>query len=232
MVQSREQGEIRVIQAEFSQDWLTNPIEQDGQRQAAWRTDPGRSGVGGCIGDIGTHAYQLACFVSGLQLDQLAADLSTFVTGRRLDDNAHVLLRFKGGARGLLFASQVCPGNENGLRLRIYGSKGGLEWHQEDPNYLWHSTFGQPKRLITRGGPGFIAAAASLTRVPPGHPEGYLEGFANLYGEMATAIRSRQRGRRTEEGFDFPGIADGLAGMAFIDACVRSSTRNGKWVKL
>ena len=168
-----------MVQGEYPQDWLTTALEKTGQKQAAWRTDPKRSGAGGCVGDIGTHTFQLLCDVSGLTCDELAADLTSFVKGRVLDDNAHVMLRFKGGAKGMIWASQVAPGNENGLKIRVYGTKGGLEWKQEDPNYLWYTPFGEPKRLITRGGAGSNAAAGRMTRVPPGHPEGYLEGFAN-----------------------------------------------------
>jgi predicted dehydrogenase len=232
MVAAGELGDIRLVQSEYPQDWLTKPIEREGQKQAAWRTDPARTGAGGCVGDIGTHAYQLACFVSGLRLDELAADLTTFVKGRKVDDNVHVMLRFKGGARGMLFASQVAPGNENGLKLRVYGSKGGLEWTQADPNYLWYTSFGEPKRLITRGGAGSNAAAGRLTRVPPGHPEGYLEGFANIYAEVARTIVARRAGKKPDKDVQFPGIGDGVAGMAFIEACVKSSARNGKWTKV
>ena len=232
MVAEGELGDIRVVQSEYPQDWLTKPIEREGQKQAAWRTDPAKTGAGGCIGDIGTHAYQLACFVSGLALGELCADLMTFVKGRKVDDNAHVMLRFKGGARGMLFASQVAPGNENGLKLRVYGTKGGLEWTQADPNYLWYAPFGEPKRLLTRGGAGSNAAAGRVTRVPPGHPEGYLEGFANIYTEVARAIKARRAGKKPDKAVQFPGIADGVAGMAFIEACVRSSARNGKWTKV
>lgn len=232
MVAAGELGDIRLVQSEYPQDWLTKPIEREGQKQAAWRTDPARTGAGGCVGDIGTHAYQLACFVSGLRLDELAADLTTFVKGRKVDDNVHVMLRFKGGARGMLFASQVAPGNENGLKLRVYGSKGGLEWTQADPNYLWYAPFGEPKRLITRGGAGSNAAAGRVTRVPPGHPEGYLEGFANIYAEVARTIVAGRAGKKPDKDVQFPGIADGVAGMAFIEACVKSSARNGKWTKV
>jgi len=232
MVRAGELGEIRVVQGEYPQDWLTNPIEREGQKQATWRTDPKQTGAGGAVGDIGTHTYQLACFMSGLAVDELAADLTTFVKGRKVDDNVNVMLRFKGGARGMIWASQVSPGNENGLKIRIYGSKGGLEWTQADPNYLWYTPFGETKRLITRGGAGSGTAAARVTRVPPGHPEGYLEGFANLYTEVARAIRAKREGRKVEEGVTFPGIADGVAGMAFIEACVKSSAKNGKWVKV
>ena len=232
MVAAGELGGIRVVQAEYPQDWLTTPLEKTGQKQAAWRTDPKRSGAGGSVGDIGTHAHQLACFVSGLNVDELSAELSTFVKGRKVDDNVQAMLRFKGGARGGLWASQVAPGNENGMKLRVYGEKAGLEWKQEDPNYLWYTPYGEPKRLITRGGAGANAAAARVTRVPPGHPEGYLEGFANIYTEVALAIKARRDKKKPGKDMQFPGIADGVAGMAFIEACVKSSARNGRWTKV
>ncbi len=232
MVAAGEIGDIRVIQAEYPQDWLTEDLETTGQKQAGWRTDPAQSGVGGSTGDIGTHAFNLASFVSGLSLAELSADLSTFVDGRRVDDNGHVLLRFEGGAKGMLWCSQVAPGNENALKLRVYGTKGGLEWAQEDPNYLWHTPFGQPKRLITRGGAGSGEAAGRVSRIPPGHPEGYLEGFATIYSEAAAAIRAKQAGTPMPDGVVFPTVQDGLTGVAFVDACVRSSGRNGAWVKL
>ena len=232
MVAAGELGEIRVVQGEYPQDWLTTALEKTGQKQAAWRTDPKRSGAGGCIGDIGTHTYQLMCEVSGLKAEELSADLTSFVKGRVLDDNANVMLRFKGGAKGMLWASQVAPGNENGLKIRVYGTKGGLEWKQEDPNQLWYTPYGEPKRLITRGGAGSNAAAGRVTRVPPGHPEGYLEGFANVYSEVARAIKARRLGRKPDKDVAFPGISDGVDGMAFIEACVKSSAKNGKWTKL
>jgi predicted dehydrogenase len=231
MVEAGELGEIRVVQVEYPQDWLTERLEETGQKQAAWRTDPAQSGAGGCVGDIGTHAYNLACFVSGLELDQLCAELSTFVTGRKLDDNTQVLLRFKGGARGMLWASQVAPGNENGLRLRVYGTKGGLDWVQADPNYLWFTPFGEPKRLITRGGAGAGEAAGRVTRVPPGHPEGYLEGFANIYSEVADAILAAREGRAPDPAVTFPTVEDGLKGVAFVEAAVRSSQAGASWVQ-
>jgi predicted dehydrogenase len=232
MVAKGELGPLRLVQAEYPQDWLTTDIEATGHKQAAWRTDPKMSGAGGAVGDIGTHAYQLACFVSGLQLEELAADLSSFVKGRVLDDNVNMMLRFKGGARGMLWASQVAPGHENGLKLRIYGTRAGLEWTQADPNYLWHTPYGEPKRLITRGGAGAGASAARVTRVPPGHPEGYLEGFANIYSEVARAIRARREGKKPPKEVLFPGLEDGAAGVAFIEAAVRSSKANGRWVKV
>ena len=232
MVKAGELGEIRLVQGEYPQDWLTTALEKTGQKQAEWRTDPKRSGAGGCVGDIGTHTYQLMCDVSGLSADELSADLTTFVKGRKLDDNVHVMLRFGNGARGMIWASQVAPGNENGLKIRVYGTKGGLEWTQADPNYLWYTPFGEPKRLITRGGAGSGPAAGRVTRVPPGHPEGYLEGFANVYTEVARAIKAKRAGKRVDKDVAFPGIADGVAGMAFIEACVKSSEKNGKWTKL
>ncbi len=232
MVANSELGDIRVIQAEYPQDWLSDDLESTGQKQASWRTDPAQAGVGGSTGDIGTHAYNLACFVSGLEAEELAADLSTFVSGRQLDDNAHVMLRFAGGARGLLWASQVAPGNENALGLRIYGSRGGLEWRQEDPNYLWHTPLGAPRQLITRGGAGSCGNAGRVTRIPPGHPEGYLEGFANIYSEAAHAIRATAGRAEISPDVVYPSVHDGVKGVAFVDACVRSSRRNGVWTRL
>lgn len=232
MVAAGEIGRVRLVQVEYVQDWLTEAAEKSGSKQAEWRTDPERSGAGGATGDIGTHAYNLACFVSGLTPEALAADLSIFVPGRALDDNAHVLLRFEGGARGMLWASQVAPGNENGLRLRVYGDKGGLEWAQEDPNYLWFTPFGEPRRRITRNGAGAGPEAGRVSRIPPGHPEGYLEGFANIYAEAARAIRAHKAGEKVPDGVLYPTLADGLAGMRFVEACVQSSRRNAGWVNL
>jgi len=232
MVAAGELGEIRLVQAEYAQDWLTEPLERTGQKQAAWRTDPKRSGAGGSLGDIGTHAYNLACFVSGLTLDALLADLTSFVKGRKLDDNDNILLRWKGGAKGMLWASQVAPGNENGLTLRVYGSKGGLSWRQEDPNTLWFSAFGQPPKKITRGGHGSGPEAARVTRVPSGHPEGYLEGFANIYAEVARAIRAARAGKKPDPAVMFPTVEDGLKGMEFVEAAVKSNARGSVWVKV
>ena len=233
MVAAGEIGKVRLVQAEYPQDWLTDAIEAEGQKQAAWRVDPARSGAGGSIGDIGTHAYNLACFVSGLKGVELAADLHSFGAGRQLDDNAHIMLRYEGGARGMLWSSQVAPGNENGLRLRIYGDKGGLEWAQEDPNYLWFTPHGEAKRLIRRNGAGAMDAANAVSRIPSGHPEGYLEGFANIYTAAADAIRAVQSGASRADAMGLlPGIDDGLAGMAFISACVASNSKNAAWVAL
>jgi predicted dehydrogenase len=231
MVAEGALGRIRLVQAEYPQDWLSTPLEETGQKQASWRVDPARSGAGGSLGDIGTHAYNLACFVSGLTAESVAADAQIFVPGRRLDDNAHILLRYRGGARGMIWCSQVAPGNENALKLRVYGTEGGLEWEQEHPNHLWHAPLGQPKRLLTRGGPGANAAAAAVSRVPSGHPEGYLEGFATIYAEAAELIRAAREGRARPATL-LPTVRDGVAGIAFVEACVKSSARNAAWVAL
>lgn len=232
LVQSGELGEIRLVQVEYAQDWLAEPVETSGHKQAEWRTDPARSGPGGSIGDIGTHAFHLAGFVSGLRPEELAADLHRFVPGRRVDDNAHVMLRYAGGARGLLWCSQVATGAENGLRLRLFGTRAAIDWAQEEPNHLWLSPLGRPRMRISRAGAGAGPEAARLSRIPAGHPEGYLEGFANLYAEVALAIQARRAGRQPGPEVSFPGLKDGLDGLAFVDACLRSSARNGAWIRL
>ena len=232
MIAAGALGDIRLVNVEYIQDWLAEPIEATGQKQADWRTDPARSGAGGATGDIGTHAFNLANFVTGLTLQELSADLQSFVAGRRVDDNGHIMMRYTSGARGTLWCSQVASGQENGLRLRIFGTKGGIEWEQENPNYLWVAPLGQPKYRLTRGGPGSGEAAARLTRIPSGHPEGYLEGFANIYAEAARAIIARRDGTTLDSAVIFPGLKEGLEGVAFVDACVRSSKRNGAWVNL
>ncbi len=226
MVQSGSIGKIRKVHVEYIQDWLSNAADDD-NKQAAWRTDPARSGIGGAIGDIGTHAFQLAHFISGDPVKELAADLTSFVDGRKVDDDTHMLLRFESGAKGYLWASQVAPGNENSLKIRVYGEKGGLEWEQENPNILTVGMFGEPKHTITRGGNGAGDAANAVTRTPGGHPEGYLEGFATIYREAADIVRE---GRKPES--LSPTVDEGLAGMRFIDAAVRSSKANAQWVSL
>jgi predicted dehydrogenase len=230
MVAAGELGEIRVVHAEYPQDWLSTDLEATGQKQAAWRVDPARAGAGGSLGDIGTHAEHLARFISGLELAAVSADLTTFVAGRRLDDNAHVMLRYTNGARGMLWSSQVAPGNENALRVRIYGSKAGLEFRQENPNQLWFTPLGQPPRLITRGGSGSGAAAGHATRIPAGHPEGYLEGFAQIYRDVAEQIQARWQGRAPDPlACTVPTVEDGARGMKFIEAVVESSRAEGRW---
>lgn len=233
MITSGAIGRVRVVQVEYPQDWLTTRVEETGQRQAAWRTDPDQAGAAGSVGDIGTHAFNLAEFVTSLQCESLAADLTRFVPGRALDDNAHMLLRFEGGARGMLWSSQVAPGNENALRLRVYGENGGLAWSQEEPNALIFSPFGEPPRTIMRAGHGALPIAAHATRVPAGHPEGYLEGFAQLYRDLAEQIAARLDGRAPDpSSLLTPGIEDGLRGMRFVAAAVSSSENNAAWTAL
>jgi predicted dehydrogenase len=226
MIADGKLGTLRVVQVEYPQDWLTEEVHN---KQADWRTDPMRSGAGGCIGDIGTHAYNLARFMTGLEIEMLSADLTTFVPGRQVDDNVHIMLRFKGGARGMLWASQVAPGNENGPSIRVYGDKGGLEWMQVEPNKMWFSPFGQPRQLLTRGGAtpiGAEAPAGAAIRVPPGHPEGYLEAFARLYADFAEVIRTGKDNPL------LPTMADGVEGVEFIAAAIASSKADGKWTRL
>ncbi|REC95874.1 Gfo/Idh/MocA family protein [Kushneria indalinina] len=228
MVADGQLGRIRVAQVEYAQDWLASEVSN---KQADWRTDPAKSGAAGCVGDIGTHAFNLLCHVSGLKCTELAADLSTFVPERRLDDNGHVMLRFDGGAKGMLWSSQVAVGRENALSLRLYGDKGSLEWNQENPNLLRFTPFGAAPRLLTRGGPDQPEEGSHHLRTPPGHPEGYLEGFATLYTQAATRIRDARRGVTSSRNH-IPNLQDGLAGMDFITACLDSNARNAAWVKL
>ncbi|MBC8239247.1 MAG: Gfo/Idh/MocA family oxidoreductase [Alphaproteobacteria bacterium] len=232
MVAAGELGRVRVIQAEYPQDWLSTREEDGDNKQAEWRTDPARSGPAGCVGDIGTHAYNLARFITGLQLEEIAADLHTFVEGRALDDNAHMMLRFADGARGMLWSSQVAPGNENALRIRIYGEKGGLVWDQENPNLLTFSPLGEAPRLLRRGGPGLGAAAEHATRTPPGHPEGYLEGFAQLYSDLADQICAQISGGDANLlSLTVPTVADGVDGVRFITRAVESSQAGAAWLR-
>jgi predicted dehydrogenase len=233
MIAAGELGELRLVQVEYAQDWLTTSLEAEGQKQASWRTDPQRAGAAGSVGDIGTHAFHLTEFVSGLHVSQLATDLSTHVAGRKLDDNAQMLLRFANGARGGLWVSQIAPGNENGLRLRIYGAKGGLEWSQEEPNHLRHAPYGQQPRVIARGGPGATPLAASAARIPTGHPEGYLEAFAQVYRDIADLIAAYDAKAAPQAGaLLVPTGKDGLRGVQFVHAVVESSRRNAAWVDL
>ena len=233
MVAAGELGEIRLVQAEYPQDWLTTDIETTGQKQAEWRTDPGA--LGRRRRDRRHRHARLQSRLLRLRASRPRRSRPTSRAssqGRALDDNVHVMLRYANGARGMLWASQVAPGNENGLVLRVYGTKGGIEWAQENPNYLWFTPLNEQKRLITRGGAGSGEAAARVTRVPPGHPEGYLEGFANIYKEAAAAIRAAREGKAPDADVIFPTVEDGVKGVAFVEACVRSSKRNAAWVTL
>ena len=224
LIQKGDLGSIRVIQAEYPQDWLTTKAEDSGLKQAEWRTDPKRSGGGGCIGDIGTHAFNLIRFITGLEIEELSADIHTFVKGRLLDDNAQIMLRFKGGAKGALWSSQVAVGNENNLKIRIYGENGGIEWRQEDPNYLYYTEFGHPTQRVTRGSGNVSKEAKDVTRIPPGHPEGYLEGFANIYNDVYKKLYAQINNQNYDDSNDcYPTINDGVEGMRFIETVLESS---------
>ncbi len=233
MVRGGEIGPVRKVIVEYNQGWLASRLEAAGQKQADWRTDPARSGIGGAIGDIGSHAEQLVSYVTGLEIEALCADLTTFVPGRRLDDDASVLLRFapRDGvrARGVLTASQIQVGHENDLRVRVHGERGSLEWRQEDPNRLVHRPEGGPERVLRRGNAYLGDAAKANTRIPPGHPEAFLEAFGNVYRGAFDAILARRAGRSPAPGLDYPGIRDGARGVAFIESVVRSAGSESKW---
>jgi len=235
LVRAGKLGKIRKVVVEYPQGWLATRLEATGHKQAAWRCDPKRSGAGGCVGDIGTHAENLAEYVTGLQIKELAADATSFVKGRLLDDDINVLLRFEGGAKGVLHASQISVGEENNLNLRVYGEIGGLEWHQVEPNTLLLKWPDRPAEIY-RAASGYLGAAAkSAARIPPGHPEGYLEAFANIYRNFANHIRAVQAGRKLtpdDPALDYPKIQDAVRGMAFIEAVVKSSAKNARWTKL
>lgn len=235
MVRHGALGDVRKVIVEYNQGWLASALEKTGQKQADWRTDPRRSGAGGAIGDIGSHAEHLLRYVTGLEVESLCADLTTFVPGRRLDDDANVLLRLRkpgepsASARGVLVASQIEIGHENDLRLRVFGAEGSLEWRQEDPNRLWHKPAGKPVALLTRGQPYLCEAARAATRLPPGHPEAFIEAFANIYAAVADAIIAREAGADPPAGTDFPDAVDGARGVHFIEKTVESARSEQKW---
>jgi predicted dehydrogenase len=224
-------GKLRVVQVEYPQEWLTEAAGDD-NKQASWRTDPARSGAAGCLGDIGTHAFQLARFITDQKVNTVSADLASFVEGRLVDDNVHALLRFEGGAKGMLWSSQVAPGCENGLRIRVFGDKAGIEWAQENPNELWFTELNKPRQRITRRGDIGSDLAARGMRTPGGHPEGYLEGFANLYKDIADILEARQRGEAHFLQAWVPSIDTGVEGMRFINAVLSSSKADGAWTPL
>jgi len=233
MVHAGALGKIRKVVVEYPQGWLATRLEESGQKQAAWRTDPARSGAAGCVGDIGTHAENLAEYITGLKISELAADLTAFVEGRLLDDDANVLLRFEGGAKGVLHCSQISVGEENNLNIRVYGEKGGLEWHQNEPNTLLVKHLDKPQEIYRTANGYLGAAAAANSRTPASHPEGYLEAFANVYRNFASHIRARLSGVEADAStLDYPKIEDGVRGMAFIEAVVASSKHNAAWTKV
>ncbi|WP_049631127.1 Gfo/Idh/MocA family protein [Cellvibrio sp. pealriver] len=231
LVEQGKLGKIRVVQVEYPQEWLTEAAGDD-NKQASWRTDPARSGAAGCLGDIGTHAFQLARFITQQKLSAVSADLTSFVDGRLVDDNVHALLRFDGGAKGMLWSSQVAPGCENGLRIRVFGDKAGIEWAQENPNELWFAELNKPRQRITRRGDIGSEIAARGMRTPGGHPEGYLEGFANLYKDIADILVARAQGEAHFLQNWVPNIDTGVEGMRFINAVLTSSQRDGVWTPL
>ena len=233
MVKSGVFGKIRKVVVEYPQGWLSTPLEQTGQTQASWRTDPSKSGKAGSVGDIGTHAENLAETITGLKVSELSADVSIFVKGRLLDDDANVLLRFDNGAKGILHCSQISAGEENDLNIRVYGEKGGLEWRQEEPNTMIVKWLDKPKEIF-RTGMGYLSdIAAANTRTPAGHPEGYLEAFANIYKNFAATVKARIEGKTPSPyDLDFPTVADGVRGMKFIDAVIASGQNNAAWTKI
>ena len=230
MVQQGEVGEIRKVLVDYVQDWLMQPEERSGNKQATWRTDPTKSGIAGCVGDIGTHAENLLEFISGLKIASLSADLSTFVEGRALDDDANILLRLENGGKGILTCSQIAAGEENALSIRIYGSKAGLEWHQMEPNTLIFKQPGKPRQLLRTGQPYMSNESKAASRLPAGHPEGFLEAFANIYKMAINDIRRVESGEQPLGGY--PTVYDGLRGMQFITKAVESSQKGAVWVNM
>ena len=232
MIRRGELGALRKVVVEYPQGWLSTHLEATGQKQAAWRTDPQRSGVAGAIGDIGTHAENLAEYMTGLKITELCADISIFVPGRQLDDDGNVLLRFDNGAKGILHASQISAGEENNLNIRVYGEKGGLEWHQMEPNTLLVKWLDQPAQIFRTGVGPLYPEAQAHTRIPAGHPEGYLEAFANIYRNFARCIQARLEGKEPDPLYaDYPTVQDGVRGMQFIERTIKSGKSNQKWVR-
>jgi len=233
MVKNGKLGKINKVVVEYPQGWLLAPIERDGQKQAAWRTDPKQAGASCCIGDIGTHCENLANYITGLEIDELCADFTTFIKGRPLEDDGNILLHFKGGARGILYASQISTGEENGLYIRIYGEKAALKWREEDPNYLYVFYPDKPFEVYKPGNGYACAEAQKNTRLPAGHPEGFIEAFANIYRNATDTMRAKMAGRKPAEiELDFPDVNDGVRGMAFIETAVKSAKSSEKWVKM
>lgn len=233
MIRNGKLGEIRRVMVEYPQGWLSTNLEESDNQQASWRTDPSKSGVAGAMGDIGTHAENLAEYITGLQIKELCADLNTFVPGRRLDDDGSILLRFDNGARGVLTASQVAAGEENNLRIRVYGTLGGFDWSQQEPNTLLVRWLDRPAELMRAGVGSMDPAAEAAMRIPAGHPEGYLEAFANIYKNVAYCIQARLAGEKPDPIYeDFPSVRDGLRGMQFIEKVVQSGKQGAAWVKL
>lgn len=233
MIENGEFGEIRKVIVEYSQGWLATKLEDTGQKQASWRVDPKKSGAGGAIGDIGTHAANLSEYITGNKINAVCADITTFVEGRLLDDDANVLLRFDNGAKGILHVSQICVGEENNLRIKIYGEKAGLSWQQQEPNTLEVKYLDQPTKIFRTSHIGVGQAANAVSRIPSGHPEGYLEAFATIYTRFARVLQSKKAGIAPDTNdLDFPSVDDGIRGMLFIDKVIESSKTGQQWKKL
>ena len=231
MVARGDLGTVRFVNAEYPQEWLSTPLEKQGQKQASWRLDPKLTGKSNCVGDIGSHVENMVRTITGLEIARLCARLDTFVDGRLLDDNASILVDYRGGAKGLYWSSQIAVGYDNALRVRIFGDKGSIQWAQENPNYLTVSRLGRPTEVLSRGRDPLYPHAQGYSRVPSGHPEGYLEAFANIYKTFVSALAKKKAGGTlTEADLDFPGIADGISGVRFIGRCVESSKRGAAWV--
>lgn len=230
MVSDNQFGKIRKVMVEYPQGWLSTLTEKDGNKQASWRTDPTKSGISGCMGDIGTHAAQLAEYITGLKITKLCADINIMVEGRKLDDDGNVLLKFDNGANGILVASQIAAGEENSLKIKVYGEKGGLEWHQMEPNTLLVKWPDAPAQVYRAGNSYLSNSAQFNSRTPSGHPEGYLEAFANLYRNFAMTLSCKLEGNEpTQEMLDFPSVDDGIRGMAFIESVIASGKSDQKW---
>ena len=230
LVEKGEIGDIRVVMGEYPQEWLAEPAGEN-NKQASWRTDPNQAGISNCIGDIGSHIEHTVSYITGLKISELSANLDTFVADRELDDNGEVMIKYENGATGMYWASQVAVGNDNGLKVRIFGSKGSLEWSQENPNYLYFSKLGEATKILSRGHDYLGNKAQKTNRIPPGHPEGYFEAFANIYANFSAALlEKKEKGRIEEKDFDYPKITEGLRGVKFIEKCVASSKQGASWV--
>ncbi|MBS3735644.1 MAG: Gfo/Idh/MocA family oxidoreductase [Candidatus Bipolaricaulota bacterium] len=233
LIQSGELGEIRVIQGEYPQEWLAAPVEKEGNKQAEWRTDPELSGDANCVGDIGTHIENTVSYISDLEIDSIAANLSIFGKGRELDDNAEMMVKFSSGATGSFWCSQVAVGHDNGLKVRVYGTKGSLVWRQENPNYLEVSYLHKPKEIHSRGRDDLHSSATEAVRLPGGHPEGFYEAFSNIYSSFLAALKDKKQGKDIDpEYYDYPDVTEGVQGVKFIETCLESSDRNSEWVEL
>lgn len=233
MIENGDLGEIRFVNAEYPQDWLSTRLEETGQKQAGWRSDPDKSGASNCVGDIGSHIENMVSYMTNLKITKLSARLDTTVAGRKLDDNATIMVDYEGGARGVYWCSQIAVGNDNGLRVRIFGSKASIEWAQENPNYLKISYLDKPTEIISRGRDALYPGADAYSRIPSGHPEGYFEAFANIYKAFISFIMKKRNGSEIlPEDLDFPKAAEGEQGVTFIEKCVESSEKNSAWIDM